>query len=140
MRIRPGAQAVVRRGDDILVVEGFDQAKPETFYRTIGGGIEFGERAEQALRREFIEELGAELTNIRLLGVLENIFEFLGQPGHEIIFMFEAELVDRSWYEREDLGTILDGDSAVSWRPLAMFATGEAPLYPAGLPHLLDLT
>jgi NADH pyrophosphatase NudC (nudix superfamily) len=140
MRIRPGAQAVVRRGGDILVTQGFDQTKPETFYRTIGGGIEFGERAEQALRREFIEELGAELTNIRLLGVLENIFDFLGQPGHEIIFMFEAELVDHRWYEREDLGTILDGDSPVSWRPLARFAAGDAPLYPAGLPHLLDLT
>jgi NADH pyrophosphatase NudC (nudix superfamily) len=140
MRIRPGAQAVVRRGGDILVVQGFDQIKPETFYRTIGGGIEFGERAEQALRREFIEELAAELSNIRLLGVLENIFEFLGQPGHEIIFMFEAELVDRSWYEREDLGTILDGDSPVSWQPLATFATGEAPLYPAGLPRLLGIT
>jgi ADP-ribose pyrophosphatase YjhB (NUDIX family) len=137
MPIRPSAQAVVRRGDEVLVYEGRDDIRQQAFYRTLGGGIEFGERAEEALLREFREELGAELTATRLLGVLENIFEHGGLPGHEIVFVFEAEFVDRSWYEREELGTILDGDEPVSWQPLARFRAGEVPLYPSGLLRLL---
>src|SRR5215831_11285969 len=117
--IRPIALAVVRRGDDLLVFESVDRVKQQKFYRPLGGGIEFGERAEEALRREFREELAAELTNIRLLAVLENIFHVHGRPGHEIAFMFTADLVDAGLYERDDLGTVLDGTDPVSWQPLA---------------------
>ncbi|MFD8500716.1 NUDIX hydrolase [Amycolatopsis sp. NPDC059657] len=136
--IRPLALAVIRRGDDILVFEGHDEIKNETFYRPLGGGIEFGERAAEALRREFREELAAELTGIEQIGVLENIFTNDGSPGHEIVFLFGAEFADRSWLTREDLGTIIDDPGThVFWRPLAEFLAGEAILYPHGLAELL---
>jgi 8-oxo-dGTP pyrophosphatase MutT (NUDIX family) len=133
-RIRPLAIAVVKRGDELLVSEGRDDVKGETFYRPLGGGIEFGEPAEIALRREFQEELGAELTDVVLLGVLENIFTVFGHPGHEIVFVYEAELADRSWYERDDLGTVLDEGSPILWRD---FTGGGQHLYPDGLADLL---
>jgi 8-oxo-dGTP pyrophosphatase MutT (NUDIX family) len=136
-RIRPLAIAVVKRGDELLVSEGHDDVKEETFYRPLGGGIEFGEPAEVALRREFQEELAAELTNVVLLGVVENIFTVFGRPGHEIVFVFDAELTDRSWYERDDLGTVLDEGSPVTWRPLRDFTGGDLILYPDGLVELL---
>jgi 8-oxo-dGTP pyrophosphatase MutT (NUDIX family) len=135
--IRPIALAVVKRADELLVFEGRDDVKGETYYRPLGGGIEFGETAADALRREFREELAAELTNVVLLDVLENIFTVFGRPGHEIVFVFEAELADRSWYEREDLGMVLDEGSPVSWRPLREFAGRDLILYPAGLAELL---
>ena len=132
-QIRPIALAVVRRGDDILVFEGRDDSKDETFYRPLGGGIEFGETAVEALRRELREELAAELCNVVLLGVLENIFTVYGRPGHEIVFVCTADLTDRTRYERDDLGRILDGDSPVTWQPLSRFTDGDEPLYPHGL-------
>lgn len=137
--IRPTALAVVRRGSDLLVTEAIDDVKEETFYRLLGGGIEFGEPAEQAVRREFREELDAELTGLSLLGVVENIFDYRGQPGHEIVFVFEGALADRGWYEREDLGKVLDTGQPVSWQPMARFVSGEAPLYPASLLRLLGV-
>jgi ADP-ribose pyrophosphatase YjhB (NUDIX family) len=139
MRIRPIVLAVVRRADDLLVFEATDHHAQETFFRPLGGGIEFGERADDALRREFREELGAELGEIQRLDVLENIFHHNGQPGHEIAFIFAAELADPGWYERDELGTVADTGEPVSWQPMASFASGRAPLYPTGLPRLLGI-
>jgi ADP-ribose pyrophosphatase YjhB (NUDIX family) len=134
-QIRAIALAVVRRGDEILVFEGWDETKQETFYRPLGGGIEFGEPAAEAVRRELREELGVELSNVTLLGVLENIFTAFGRPGHEIAFVYSADVVDPAIYTVDDVGRVLDEDSAVMWQPLTRF-DGEAVMYPPGL---LDL-
>ena len=39
--IRPVVLGLVRRNNKILVSEGHDKNKNETFYRCLGGGIEF---------------------------------------------------------------------------------------------------
>lgn len=135
--IRPIALAAVRRGDDLLVFEGHDATKGETFYRPLGGGIEFGEPAVVALRRELREELAAELSRVELLGVLENIFAAYGRQGHEIVFVYAADLAEPSLYEHDDVGRIIDEGSPVSWQPLSRFTRGEAILYPTGLLELL---
>jgi|GEM_PF-6087287 NUDIX domain len=56
-RIRALALALIWRGDELLLMEGDDPAKRQTFYRPLGGGVEFGERARDAVIREFAEEL-----------------------------------------------------------------------------------
>jgi ADP-ribose pyrophosphatase YjhB (NUDIX family) len=135
-RIRPIALAVVRRRDDLLVFEAHDPTRDQTYYRPLGGGIDFGEPAATALRREMREELAVELENVVLLGVLENLFTAHGRAGHEIVFVFAAELADPSCYDRDDVGPVLDDGSPVTWQPLSRFTSGQAILYPAGL---LDL-
>ncbi|RBJ04766.1 NUDIX hydrolase [Micromonospora provocatoris] len=135
--IRAVAIAVPRRGDDVLVFEYHDSTKDETFYRPLGGGIDFGETAEAAVRRELREELGVELLDVRLLGVLENLFHAFGRDGHEIVFSFDCRLADRSLYERDAVGEIRDdAGTKVMWRSLDSFDAGS-PLYPAGLVELL---
>ncbi len=137
--IRPIAICVVRRGGDIFVFEARDTVKGETFYRPLGGGIEFGERADQAVRRELLEEVGAELVNLQQIGVLENIFIYQGKPGHEIVFVFQADFADRALYDRE-LSICKEDNNAqfpALWKPFEEFASGRAILYPAGLTDLL---
>lgn len=72
-QIRAIAIGVIRRGDEILVYEGHDPSNGETFHRTLGGGIDFGETGVEALAREFREEIGCDLEDARYLGTLENI-------------------------------------------------------------------
>jgi 8-oxo-dGTP pyrophosphatase MutT (NUDIX family) len=135
--IRPIALAVPRRGDDLLVFEYRDPTKDETFYRPLGGGIDFGETAESAVRRELWEELGVELLDVRLLGVLENLFHGFGRDGHEIAFVFGCRLADQTLYETDAVGEVLDDPGTkVMWRALSTFGPGN-PLYPDGLADLL---
>jgi NADH pyrophosphatase NudC (nudix superfamily) len=72
-RIRALAICVFRRGDHILVFEGHDPVKGGTFYRPLGGGIEFGEKSEDAVRRELKEEINVDVGEIRYLGTLDQI-------------------------------------------------------------------
>lgn len=138
-RIRPIAIVVFRREDGaVLVAPGYDEVKRQRFYRPLGGEIDFGERTEDAARREIREEIGAEIDGLTLLGVSENIFTYRGEPGHELVWTFEARFADPSFYARE----VIDCDEYGSkfearWVPLAAF-TPETPLYPDGLLQLLN--
>lgn len=139
-RIRPIAICVFRRPDGrILVAPGYDSVKEQRFYRPLGGEIDFGERAEETVRREILEETGSQIEDVRLLGVFENIFTYLGAQGHELVWAFEARLKDASLYER-DVVMCDEGGSAFEahWVPPDVFARAEAPLYPEGLERLLD--
>ena len=138
-RIRPLALGIFRRDDRLLVFEGYDPIKRETFYRPLGGGIEFGETGVQALVREMAEEISAEVTNLRYLGLAENIFTYAGEMGHEIVLLYEGDLANASFYERDVIEVVEPGGVTFKayWKPLADFVDGRAPLYPDGLLNLL---
>ena len=59
--IRPIVLGIAKINNKILVSEGYDKIKEQTFYRCLGGGIEFLETSQEALKREFKEELGIEI-------------------------------------------------------------------------------
>jgi 8-oxo-dGTP pyrophosphatase MutT (NUDIX family) len=141
-KVRPLAICVFRRGGRILAAEGYDSVKGEPFYRPLGGRIEFGEYSHETVTREVREEIGAAVRNLRYLGTLENVFTYNGQPGHEIVLVYDGEFVDEALYERETISgqedeEAFDGDITAVWKPLAFFERGEAPLYPVGLLELL---
>lgn len=79
-KIRPLALALIKNSkNQILVSNGRDSVKDETFYRPIGGGIEFSESGRSALAREVMEETGLEVSVSPVFAVLENIFEYEGR-------------------------------------------------------------
>jgi ADP-ribose pyrophosphatase YjhB (NUDIX family) len=129
--IRTIAIALIRRGDQIFVAEGFDNIRQTFFYRALGGGVEFGETSWDGLVREFQEELSTEIINPKYLGCLENIFECYGNPGHEVVFVYECEFADRRLYEPDEV-TFVEGDSKklAKWIPIAEFQSGDRRLVP----------
>ena len=100
-RIRPIAISIIRKDDTILVYKRQDDITKETFYRLVGGCIEFGEKSEIALKREFQEELCLNLSNIKFISTFESIFEFNNQKMHEIVYLFESEFEDKNIYNKE---------------------------------------
>jgi ADP-ribose pyrophosphatase YjhB (NUDIX family) len=140
--VRAIALALIRQDDRILVEEGQDKVKGETFFRLLGGTIEFGEKGADAVRRELREELGVDSEVGRLVGTLESIFTYEGKAGHEIALIYECTLLDDHLYEldRWAVNEETDGGSVthtIAWKRLDSSCAGRETLYPDGLLELL---
>ena len=139
-KIRPLAICIFRNKNRILVAEGYDPVKKQTFYRPLGGGIEFGETSEQTIHRELMEEIGAEVRDLKYLGTLENIFIFNGKPGHEIVQVYDGVLKELGLYEQVEVqGNEADiGESFKAvWKGISDFVEEKSTLYPSGLLDLM---
>ncbi len=126
--IRPIALGLAIKNNKVLVSEGYDKVKDQTFYRCLGGGIEFLEKSDKALKREFKEEIGADITVKDFLGLEENIFTFNGKHGHELIFIYNVEIKDEDYQEEY---TIIDEvNSYAIWMDIEQFKSKQEILYP----------
>ncbi len=137
---RPCAFVFVREGARVLVGRLRDRGDGTWFYRPLGGGIEFQERAVDAARREIREELGVELGTIALLGVLENVFDYVDRPFHEICFVFEAEPDGWPIERFDDLAIVESADSGGAEIAVVLDLPDlltVTPLYPEGIRELL---
>lgn len=120
--IRVIAICTFQRDNRILVFEAFDPVKGTPFYRPLGGGVEPGETSADALIREIREELDQEITDLRLLGVLESLFTVGERAGHEIVFVYDGRFCDEGVYDQPAL-TVHEatGEVRAVWRDLAAF-------------------
>ncbi|MGO7547141.1 NUDIX hydrolase [Rhizobium leguminosarum] len=143
---RPSQQIRVKviglawRKDQLLAAEVENDSGRIKGVRPLGGAIEFGESREEALHREFQEELE---TDIRIVGpwhLLENIYEHHGATGHEYIFAADIELADASLYERDEIHySELDETAATArWFCRDSLRDAGIDLYPTGLDRLLS--
>ena len=139
-QIRSVSLCVFLNDNRILVFEGYDKVKDETYYRPLGGGIEFGEIAKETVRRELMEEIQAEVEDVHFLGALENIFTFNGDSYHEIVMIHDGVLKESGLYEQ----AVIEGEEAngdvirAMWKNIDEFEEGKSILYPNGLLELLN--
>jgi len=130
-QIRVLALGLIKKGDRVFISQGYDPVKQKTFYRAMGGGVDFGETSLEALEREFQEEIQAKLTNISYLGCLENLFTFNGKQGHELLQVYQCDFADAKFYELESL-VFAEGkrQKTALWVDIALFKSGELLLVP----------
>jgi len=64
------------------------RAGDEPFWTLPGGRAEFGETAENTIRREMREELSIDVEVLRLLWFVENFFDYDGLSYHEVGLYF----------------------------------------------------
>lgn len=137
-KIRVVALCVFRRDDGTILVGISDgPSDGRRFYRPLGGGVEFGESAEEAVAREIQEELGAEIHSVRRLGVLDQCFTFDGKPKHEVAFIFDARFADESFSAREHI-TGVEANGLPIHALWILPRNADLPLFPNGLTELLD--
>ncbi len=137
--IRVIAICLFRHSDRILVFEGFDQVTGTHYYRPLGGGVDAGETSAQGIVREIQEEVGAAVTDLQLIGVLESIFTVNQRAGHEIVFVYDGRFVDESIYRQPFVTAVEDnGDKLhATWRALDSFDK-QHRLVPEALNSLLS--
>ncbi len=120
--ISPAVITRITRGDEILLAHNANF--PEGRYSHIAGFIEPGESAEDAIRREVLEEVGLHVENIKF---------FSSQPWpmpHSLMLAFTAEcsdpgepvpdgveIVDARWFTRDNMPD-LPGAGSIAGRML----------------------
>ncbi|MEM7170911.1 MAG: NUDIX hydrolase [Pseudomonadota bacterium] len=117
------------------------KAEGDAFWTFPGGRAEMGEPAEQTLKREMMEELGAEVNVIRPLWFVENFFAYDGKDYHEVALYFLMEFLDH--------GPVLEGQPpyiGLDGQDVALFqwvsqdcqALRALPLLPSFVPAAID--
>lgn len=135
-KIWPLALALLRNTKgQLLLHKSYDSSKKETFYRPLGGGIEFHETGRVAIEREIDEELGLKISVKNLVATFENIFTYEGKRGHEIVMLFDAEFSNLKDYERNEIDIVESGRviAKAVWRSVEEIRSEGAKLYPLGI-------
>jgi len=79
-----------------------------------GGKVKYGETSREAIEREFIEEVGIHVRAIRLIAVIENLFNIDDQQYNEIMFTWLIERVDQEQVFAKD-----SWEQCVTWRKIS---------------------
>lgn len=137
--IRAKVICLFRHQDQVLLAQAFDPTKNEHYLIPIGGGIKFGERAADAIHREVQEEIQQDITQLKYLNVLENIFTFDGHSGHEIVFVYSATFVDQRIYAQSLIkGVESNGNEyQATWYTQEQLTQLNLPIYPFGVASIL---
>jgi 8-oxo-dGTP pyrophosphatase MutT (NUDIX family) len=133
--IRIIALAIIRRPgtQEFLVFQGHDPSRNLKYHRPFGGGMEFGETAEAAVRRELLEEIGADVIPQRLLPAAQSFFAIKDRHIHEIALPVECRFADRSLYERDRFQDLEGNGEDGLWRTI----DAAIALFPEELPPIL---
>ncbi len=112
-RVDPVVIMAVTDGERIVL--GHEERFPDKMYSTLAGHVEPGDDIEHAVRRETREEVGLDVSEVKLLGSQPWPFPhslMLGCIAHaepKELVVDAAELEDARWFSREEAQAMLEG-------------------------------
>lgn len=131
------AGAIIKQGDSILMATN----QQVDYLYSVGGAVQLGETAQQAVLREVLEETGVQMEVERLAAIHENFFcGYLNEYGcemdcHEVALYFLMKPADTSGLQSS--GQSMYGyKERLVWVPMADF--DKANIYPDFLPQVFD--
>ena len=139
------------RVNGILVKDGkvlLSKLRGDANWTTVGGKVTFGETSEEAMLREFREEMGAAIETDRLLSIVEHFFDFKAKVFHQYLFVYQLKDPNNSVPVFDGDGQMADNPNGIC-RWFAAQDIGSTPIKPdclkkfllsteAGLIHLCE--
>lgn len=129
--ICPSVIIAVRNGDRLLLTRYQPSHSPYSHYALCAGYIETGESAEDAVRRELMEEVGLKVKNITYYKSQPWVFSgalllgyFCDVDGGDTITRDENELSEALWVSRADM-PVRSGDVSLTSEMMEQFRLGE---------------
>lgn len=102
--------------DEMILVH---KKKYDDFYALVGGNVKLGESTEEAIHREFGEELNISIEIKQLVWVVENFYTYDSKKVHEFMFVylidtnnelstetFEMNSNIFSWFSKSELSKV----------------------------------
>lgn len=135
--IRNSAKAIIIKDGKLLCTKNEDQTG--IFYLLPGGGQEKGETLKEALKRECIEEISAEVEVEDIIFIREYIgknheFSKWDYELHQVEYMFKCVIISEKNIET---GTVPD-DMQIGVEWLELDKLREYRLYPSALKDLIS--
>lgn len=128
------------RDGKLLAAEVYDDHGQLKGVRPLGGGVEFGEPWQTALRREFKEELDVEIEVLGAPHVMENIYTHHGAVGHEVLCIGKVRFSKEAFAGQNVIEFFEDSGApcTAKWFDLSELDLPQGPaLFPSGLKQLL---
>jgi 8-oxo-dGTP pyrophosphatase MutT (NUDIX family) len=116
------AGVLIRDGKVLL-----QRAAPDPGYAFPGGHVNFGETSQNALVREFKEEIAADIVPLRLLWIGENFFPWGQRDCHQIGLYYLVALCDEPQIPLEG---IFYNDNALEFSWISLADVNKLELYP----------
>jgi NAD+ diphosphatase len=131
-RVDPVVIMLAEHGDRVLL--GRQPQYPPGRFSALAGFVEPGESIEEAVAREFHEEAGIAVTDVRY--VASQPWPFPGQlmiaciasAESDALTIDRSELEDARWFSRADVAAALAGDPAAPFLPPPPFAIARTLL------------
>lgn len=106
-RIEPCIIVLISKGEEILLVR--HTYRNQDTFACVAGFIEAGESAENAVRREVLEEVGLKIKNIRFAGTQswpfpdQLMLAYYAEYESGEIKLQKEEIAEASWFNRKNL-------------------------------------
>lgn len=127
-RVSPAIICAVVRNDEILLAR--SSRFKGGFYSVLAGFVEPGETLEQCVKREIMEEVGTEVTNIRYFGSQSWPFPnslmigFTAEWKSGTIKIDDDEIIEAGWFSADNIPNVPRGFT-ISGRLIEWFRKGQ---------------